>query len=424
MVQFGGNSVIPTYLVSHATCLSILVAAAFSVCASNAVLVQPAHAASPYVVDGVALGGSFHGTRHYHCSPSEQFADFAWCQRSRHGRTRRGTFISTTSILHGRGGVAYVDREVRPAFFARNDISGEMERLTARFGAPAQEMRLSVRENVSQAIIIVWGGLQLELLDGTDVTALQSGTVSPQSMLVDHLGNIRESLRLGLPVYRLKGGPGYLWSAAADHAGWGHLRFLAMDGPALAGMKNDPPSKPIKEPTAAKPAKAATALAGGEGAGFAAANDLRIFFTPQPASIMSNEAARPLVSCDKDKAQRSIVQKNRVDADRARLADAERMAADEREKARLAWARYGTETAAFEARARVKWIVVASLFILIAILALLRIMTREPLPPAEGAARSTIRAKAEAAIRSWLQFARDLRKTGLSPAAIFSAGRN
>jgi hypothetical protein len=129
------------------------------------------------------------------------------------------------------------------------------------------------------------------------------------------------------------------------------------------------------------------------------------------------------MSHDKDKAPQSIVQKTRIDADRARLADAERMAADDREKARLAWARYETETAAFEARARVKWIVVASLFILMAVLALLRIMTREPLPTAEGTPR-TARANAHAAIRSWMQFARDLRKAGLSPAAITSAGRN
>src|SRR5215472_11501377 len=107
VVQFGGNSVIPTYLVSrHAGRLSMyLLAAALSLCASSAVLVQPAKAASPYVVDGVALGESFHRTRHYHCSPSEQFADYAWCRRSHHGRTRRGTFVSITSILHGHGSV-------------------------------------------------------------------------------------------------------------------------------------------------------------------------------------------------------------------------------------------------------------------------------------------------------------------------------
>src|SRR5262249_53922233 len=246
----------------------------------------------------------------------------------------------------------------------------------------------------------VWGGLRLELLDGNDIPAIQSGTVSPQSMLVDHLGNIRESLRLGLPVYRLKGGPGYLWSAASDHGGWGHLRFLTMDGPALAGIKNDAPSKPIKEAAVAKPGKAAAALTGGESAGFAAANDLRIFFTPQPASIMSTEAARPVVSHDKGKTQQSIVQKTRIDAEGARLADAERLAADEREKARLAWARYETETAAFEAKARVKWIVVASIFILMAGLGLPRIMSRGPPPGTPRTARGTGRDTGKGASRS------------------------
>jgi hypothetical protein len=197
-----------------------------------------------------------------------------------------------------------------------------------------------------------------------------------------------------------------------------------MDGPALAGIRNDAPSKPIKEAAVARPAKAAAAPTREEGAGFTSANDLRIFFTPQLASIMPHEAARPVASHDKDKAQQSIVQKNRIDAERARLADAERMAADEREKARLAWARHETETAAFEARARVKWIVVASLFILLAVLALLRIMTREPPPAIEGTARYTVRAKAEALLRSWMHFVCDLRKAAWSPAAIFSGGRS
>jgi hypothetical protein len=389
-----------------------LLAAAFCVWVNIAagLLVQPARAASPYVVDGVALGASLQSTREYQCSPSEQFTEYTWCQRKRQERTGRRTFSSTTSVLHDGGGVAYVNREIRPAFFARNDIQTEVKRLSARFGAPAHEVRLPEREGISNAVIAVWGSLQLEPLDGNDLAALQPGAISPQGLLVDHLDDIGESLRLGLPIYRLKGGPGYLWSAASDRAGRGHLRFLALDGSALAGTEDVAFSKPIKDAVASKPARGGVALGTREVAGLAATNDLRAFLTPQPTSIIPNDAGRPAGSHSKDRSQQSIVQKTRVDAERARLMDAERMAAEERELARVAWARFEAETAAYEARDRMKWIVVASVLIFIAVLALLRIMTREPEQAASCKARRSGRAKAQASMRLWLQFGRALLK--------------
>lgn len=124
--------------------------------ASAASLTETAKAASPYVVDGVVLGSAFSGARQYQCRPSEQFAEFAWCQRSRFERARRETFSSSTSVLHGPAGVAYVDREIRPAFFGRKDIPREIERLSEKYGVPTQKLRLPEDENVSDAVIVVW----------------------------------------------------------------------------------------------------------------------------------------------------------------------------------------------------------------------------------------------------------------------------
>ena len=413
-------NVLSRYLVTKRLPICLL-ASAVGICASFAALIHPALAASPYVVDGVALGAPWEGMREYQCSPSEQFPEYEWCQRKREERTRLGPFRSTTSILNGRDAVAYVTREIRPAFFARNDMTAEIKRLSAKYGAPARELRLPERENLSRAVIVVWGSVELEKLEGNDLAAMEADAVSPQSLLVDHLGDIGESLRLSLPVYRLQGGPGYVWSAAADRRGRGHLRFLAMDGPALAGttavgavrparesgkesIRNAAPSKSVKE---------AAALSGTKhGATLASGNDLRAFLTPQPTSLVPNGAGKPVVSQGKDKPQQSVVQKNRVDADWARLIEAERAAAEEREKARVAWARFEAETAASEASARARWIAVASLFILMAVLALLRIMARQPGQRAAGAAGSAARAEARAAIHSWMQFARALGTAG------------
>src|SRR5713101_6179300 len=146
---------------------------ALSICVSAAVglLAQAAKAASPYVVDGIELGASVPSSREYRCGPSEEFAEYTWCQRNRQEKGRRGTLSSTNSILHGRGGsVAYINREIRPAFFAGNDIQTEIKRLSARFGAPARETRLPAREDLSHAVIALWGSLQLEELDGKSLS--------------------------------------------------------------------------------------------------------------------------------------------------------------------------------------------------------------------------------------------------------------
>jgi len=239
-----------------------------------------------------------------------------------------------------------------------------------------------------------------------------------------------QSLQLGLPVYRLGGGPGYLWSAS-NRGGRGHLRFLAIDVGDLTATKDIAQFTPKKDagalaatsdvarPTTKDDVDAVAAIkdaahfttrrkdagartAAKDVAPPAAITDLRAFLIPQPTSIVPNDIGKPLGAQSKDNAQQTIVQKTRLDPERARLMDAERMAAAERTKAQLAWARFEAEKAAYQARARVKWFVVASLCILIAVLALLRIMTRQEQqqeqqaasPEARNIERKTVQASA------------------------------
>src|SRR5271166_4045606 len=357
------------------------------VCIAGGLRAQAAAAASPYVIDGIALGASLQGARDYECDASEQFPEYTWCRRTRQEKGRRGPFASTNSVLHDRSGaIAYVSREIRPAFFAGNDIQAEIKRLSARFGARSQETRLPEQENFKSAVIALWGSLQLEQLDGKSLEALQSGAPSEQILLVDHLCDIRRSLQRGLPIYRLDGGPGYLWLATSEPSGQGYLRFLAVDVAALATPKEvapPAPAKPAKDVAALAPKKDPVSLTrAADGVALAAA-DLRPFLAPQPALAAPDDAGGMTVSRSRNAPQQSIVQKTRADPERARLMDAERVAAQEKEKARLAWARFEAEKAAYEASERVKWTIVVSLFILLAILALLRIITRreeQPIP--------------------------------------------
>src|SRR6516225_2595161 len=365
--------------------LATILCAALS--ATAALASGPAGAASPYILDGILLGASFDSRRGYQCSPSEQFPQYTWCERKRHERGRRGGFDSTTSILQD-GSVAYVGREIRPAFFADDDMEEEIKRLSARFGATTRETRLPERDGISNAVIALWGNVTLEELDRSSRSALETAPPSSQNLLIDHLGDIRRSLKLGLPIYRLRGSAGYLWSAASDEEGRGHLRFLAVDAAALAGIKDEPARPGVKdiaaEPTKKRPATPATkdvtgtlakdVNAGGDRRGAPLAGDLRPFLTPQPTSS-APEAGQQAGSSTKDRSQQTVITKTRAaEAERARLMQAEQVAAEERTKARVAWARFEAEQAAHENR--VKWTLAAALVVLLATLALLRLMTR------------------------------------------------
>ena len=132
-------------------------------------------------------------------------------------------------------------------------------------------------------------------MESIDRTAVQPDPASEQDLTVDHLGDVSESLRRGLPVYRLKGGPGYLWSATSDRSGRGHLRFLALDEPALTAAKERAASQPVQAAPTQELMETAALAARRDGAGFATGKDLRAFLTPQPTSMLQNGPERPPV---------------------------------------------------------------------------------------------------------------------------------
>ena len=192
-----------------------------------------AKAEPTYSIEGFEPGERAETGRDFQCARAEQQADFTWCQRSRHEKSRRGTFKSTMSILRNQDDVAvYVDRRIEPAFFGSNDIQNEIARLGKRFDEHAHEIRLPKRDELPDAVIATWGKIRLEPLDAEALAALKSGKVSSQNLFVDYLGDLKRSAELGLPVYRILGEAGYLWSASSAN-GRGHLRFLSIDPSAL-----------------------------------------------------------------------------------------------------------------------------------------------------------------------------------------------
>jgi hypothetical protein len=193
-------------------------------------------AASPYVVDGLALGDQVKfGSKpypRYQCSPSDEFPGFLSCNEEH--RTPVGDqypdqeVTRSHSVLQSQDGAAYVNSYFEPAFFDPNGIQNEIDRMSSKFGRQARIIQMPQREGLPNAVIAIWGAIELEPLRPEEISAVASGGSHP-GILVSFLGDLRRSARAGVPVYRLAGGAGFLWAATFDQNGKGVLRYLVID---------------------------------------------------------------------------------------------------------------------------------------------------------------------------------------------------
>jgi uncharacterized protein len=216
----------------------------------------------PSVVDGLGLGGHVRfeseAYKQYQCTPSEKFPGFTWCHKEKTERMSGGEVTSTNSILHSQDGTAvYVNRYIEPAVFGQNEIRGEIDRLSAKSGERAREIRMPPREGLPNAVIAVWGKIGLEQLDVADVSKVAAGG-SHKGLLVSFLGDLQRSAKAGVPIYKLAGGAGFLWAATFNQNGRGVLRFLAVDTSRIespvAALNAPALSPPVGPPQVAAPA--------------------------------------------------------------------------------------------------------------------------------------------------------------------------
>ncbi|UFW72885.1 superinfection immunity protein [Bradyrhizobium sp. WU425] len=199
---------------------------------------RSAMAESIYVVDGLHLGGRVSvgspSYLEYRCNPSDQFAGLTWCQRRRQESSPRGAYVSSTTILHSEDGTAlYVNRFLEPAFFAGTEAMDDVRRLSMKYGEP-RFIATPASAVGPRTLMATWGDVSLQPLDRARLADLAAGRDVRAGILVDHIGNYQRSASIGLPVYRVTGGAGYVWAASWDPAGRGTLRFLTIDPSRLA----------------------------------------------------------------------------------------------------------------------------------------------------------------------------------------------
>jgi hypothetical protein len=202
-------------------------------------------ASREFVVDGLALGGSVYPEsavyKAYKCKPSDDFLGFTWCGHYHNISGERVSFTSWVTILHSSTNrVVFVTQLVTPAYFAPGDVDREIARLSKGFGQAARTLTADAKPGLPHAILVAWGDAILTPLGDTALDALRRGEQIHRGLIADFIGNAQESARVGLPVYRIGGGPGFLWGASFDDAGKGSLRMSAVDASALGKTQPTP----------------------------------------------------------------------------------------------------------------------------------------------------------------------------------------
>jgi len=219
---------------------------------------------SPYAVGDVALGATVQSKssvyREYKCVPSDQFDGFTWCQKTRKGKERRGSFTAIYSILRSPEGAAvYVNRYQEPAFFGASEADDDIQRYSQKIGETPRITKMPYRAGFPNGILASWGKVELEPLDNDSVKALAEGRRPiTKGYFVDFIGNFARSAKEALPVYRLSGGAGFIWVASYSRKGRGTLRFLAVDASAISPqfVANQAPTNPTDQQPRGAPSSA------------------------------------------------------------------------------------------------------------------------------------------------------------------------
>ena len=216
---------------------------------AHAALIGNAIAATEYAVDGLAVGTRLNfgsaSYREYKCSPSDQFDGHTWCQKTRTDKERRGPYIAAYSLLHSKNGnLSYINRSQEPAFFNPNEAELNIQRYSRKLGESARILKMPHRSGLPDGVIAVWGKITLEPLDQESIKTLADGKNPRKGFLIDYLRDFTRSAKQGLPIYRIDGGPGFIWAASFDQKGRGTLRLAAVD---VSGFAPPPDSVPVAQ---------------------------------------------------------------------------------------------------------------------------------------------------------------------------------
>ena len=204
-----------------------------------------AHDPRQYRIDGIALAERATPQRlaqRFDCSASEQFAGFRWCNRS---NLDREIASETAMLLGSNDGLAFYSIFYPSATFEAGAIGDKINRVTEIYHQAARVLAMPSNADGSTGMIASWGDLALVPVDAETYRKLATGQKVVSGLLVDYLGNFRETAKRGLPVYRITGGPGFFWVGRSDPGGKGFLRYGIADASVYDAPKPHPPAASV-----------------------------------------------------------------------------------------------------------------------------------------------------------------------------------
>ena len=293
-----------------------------------------------YAVEGLPVGAKLNvdsaSYREFKCSPSEQFDALTWCQKTRTDAGRRGSYTAGYSILHSADGtVFYVNRSQEAPFSNPAEVQADINRYSRSIGASPRIMKLPYRIGLPGAMIATWGGITLTPLDPQSTRILAEGKSPKKGLLIDFLGDLARSAKEGLPIYRIDGGPGFVWAASFGLRGRGTLRVVAAD---TSGLIPAPEQQATAQSTAVRTGAEANPAGSGP-----TAEQLQTEITTALTRIAELEQAAAAAEAARGEAAQA-----RADAERA----IEQTAATEKAQLEATLARLQADRAAADAKAR------------------------------------------------------------------------
>ena len=176
------------------------------------------------MLGGFTLGEPVRRNRNfslYRCE-SGVFRGTTECTRAQQGSA--GTVPD--KVMHAEDGTAvYLMADVSSAGLGDDATGREIDSLSNTFKEqPRKIERLPARAGLPSIVIATWGDVELRQLRPEDMRG--SDPIWP-GIFLDALGDMERSVKEGLPIYRVTGGPGYVFSF--DSTGHGHRRYEAVD---------------------------------------------------------------------------------------------------------------------------------------------------------------------------------------------------
>ena len=191
----------------------------------------PARPAS-YTVNGFTLGDSVRNRptfKSYQCEDSS-FDGIKECSRTVQQDTRLGAGTLSSKIMRAEDGTAiYLMTNLSPVSLDEAGIRKEIDGLSNEFKQPPKTVEWpTAPAATTRSAIAIWGDVQLRPVNPEDFDDGKFDPVWP-GIFLDPLGDLEASVKAGLPIYRVTGGPGYIYCASFDRNGRGHRHYEAID---------------------------------------------------------------------------------------------------------------------------------------------------------------------------------------------------